>query len=690
MSGGGLINIVSNSTSDIFLTGDPQITFYKMSYRRYTNFSIDTIDLPFNNSISFGNETELIVNRFGDLISKTGLHITIPSIEITKKDVGIDITNLRPIDNPLYLKNYNDIKNIYMNIMSNIYKIVYKGYQSINVSYLSIRQDVKNYVNSYYTTNNKKIIKLLDEYNELLTNYKLDYRLSNLWYIITHINYDRLVDNVIIKEVMLKELQYGIEKCREVQTYFFNSYQNFKKQKEQFYDNNIKSAWTKKLGHSMIDYIDIFIGGKRIDRHLGIWIDIWNDLVYKETQIDSYNNLIGNIDVLTNFNIIKKPSYDIYVPMSFWFNKYYGLAFPLIAMQYNDIHINVKLRKFEEVFYTEKIYKCYVNDLPKNLTASMIDFIRKESKFTITDIEETNIYLQDIWENNNYSLSGNIITDYIFLDNNERKRFAQSGHEYLIETNQNSITENVSTNDFDIVFDQFKNQCKEIVWATTQNCLTTNTNGSTECQWYNYSNRGKNPITTTQLNLNGHVRLQKQNSNYYNNYQPYVYHKRSIPKGINMYSFCLEPLQHQPSGACNFTVIDDIRMFLTIDNTYYRYINKQLYPHDLHINFDIIINNPNELLEKMDYEFSLFTINKYTNENVTYDTDTKTIKEMLFHSEKTIKVYNMLKQGINLIELNDYRQIYLKTDATFYAFNSALNILRLIGGYGSLAYSGNV
>jgi len=690
MSSGGLINIVSNYTSDIFLTGDPQITFYKMSYRRYTNFSIDTVDLPFDNSISFDNETELIVNRFGDLIGKSCLHITIPSIEITKKDVEIDINDLPLIDNPIYKKNYDAIKNVYMDIMSNIYKIVYKGCQSVNVSYLSIRQDVKTYVNSYYVLN-KTIKQILDEYNELLTVYKLNYRLSNLWYIITHINYDRLLDNDKIKNIILKESENGINHCRDVQKYFFELYQNFTKQKEQFYSNNIKSAWTEKLGHSMIDYIDIFIGGKRIDRHLGIWIDIWNDLVYKETQIDSYNNLIGNIDILTNFDTLKKPLYDIYVPMSFWFNKYNGLAFPLIAMQYNDIRINVKLRKFEEVFYIEKIYKCYVNNVSKNLTASMIDFIKKEgTNLNITDIEEVDVYLQNIWDTNNYSLTGNILADYIYLDNNERKRFAQSGHEYLIDTNQNSITENVNTNDFDIVFDQFKNQCKELVWVTTQDCLTNNKNGSTKCQWYNYTNDGKNPITTTQLNLNGHVRLQKQNSNYYNNYQPYIYHKRSIPKGINMYSFCLEPLQHQPSGACNFTVIDDVRMYLTIDNTYYRYINEYIYPYDLDINFNINITKPNELLEKIDYDFALFIINKYTNENVTYDMDTQTIKKMLLYSQITIKVYNMINEGNYSISLNDYRKIYLKTEATFYAFNSALNILRLIGGYGSLAYSGNV
>jgi hypothetical protein len=57
--------------------------------------------------------------------------------------------------------------------------------------------------------------------------------------------------------------------------------------------------------------------------------------------------MIGNIPKLTNFDNEEKPSYDLYIPMTFWFNKFNGLSFTLIAMQYHDIRLKLKLRKLE-------------------------------------------------------------------------------------------------------------------------------------------------------------------------------------------------------------------------------------------------------------------------------------------------------------------------------------------------------
>lgn len=115
----------------------------------------------------------------------------------------------------------------------------------------------------------------------------------------------------------------------------------------------------KNLGHSIIDFIDVYIGGKRIDKHVGIWINIWYQLTYKDAQKSIYNNLIGNVASLNNFDKQSKPAFDLYIPLSFWFNKFNGLSFPLIAMQYNDVRFNVKLRKFQEVFLLKESTKAF-------------------------------------------------------------------------------------------------------------------------------------------------------------------------------------------------------------------------------------------------------------------------------------------------------------------------------------------
>ena len=157
---------------------------------------------------------------------------------------------------------------------------------------------------------------------------------------------------------------------------------------------NIRCAWVNNLGHSIIEYIDVYIGGKRIDRHLGIWISIWHQLTYKYDQISIYNELIGNVPQLTNFDYCEKPQYTLYIPLTFWFNKFNGCSFPLIAMQYNDIRFNIKLRKFEEVFHIEKIYRVNFNGTERILTANLIDYF-------INRIENKNIYIDNIEEIHN-------------------------------------------------------------------------------------------------------------------------------------------------------------------------------------------------------------------------------------------------------------------------------------------------
>ena len=146
---GGLINVVSYVSSDLYLTGAPQITFYKMVYRRYTNFAMESIHLDFDDDIKFGYESELVPPRIGDLMHKSYLHLNIPSMSVSRQDVGIDTTDL----NFVYLdktkiSDYERIRTVYMSVLTNIYRIIYKAVNATNVSYAGLVQDVQAYVNS--------------------------------------------------------------------------------------------------------------------------------------------------------------------------------------------------------------------------------------------------------------------------------------------------------------------------------------------------------------------------------------------------------------------------------------------------------------------------------------------------------------------------------------------------------------
>lgn len=764
--GGGLINAVSYVSTDLFLTGAPQITFYKMVYRRYTNFAMESIYLDFDDDIKFGCETELIPPRIGDLIHKSYLHISIPNISITKSDVGIDMCALQyAYINKKSASEYEKIRAVYMKIMTDIYRIVYKAVNASNVSYSGLVKDVYNYANSPGVQDN------LIAYDTLLSETRhrlqkindtrecvLDCKLSNLWYIITHVNISKILtyaENIIdtdkceinsdeyLKEIqrimktsIFKDIDRGFSFCKDVQNFFFNEYLNFTKTSHNDRSQNIKCAWTKNLGHSIIECVDIYIGGIKIDSHLGIWINLWYQLTYKYSQIKIYNEMIGNVEKLTNFDNQEKPAYDMYIPLTFWFNKFNGLAFPLIAMQYNDIRFLVKLRKFEEVFHIEKIYKACLNGSDVVLTAEMIDFIlyRSENKddMCLTDIEELrDICLTDLWEDKGKQLNGHILMDYVYLEGPERKRFAQSGHEYLIERVQTNDFNNISQTNFDMRLD-FTNPSKELIWVFNKDCVTNNPYGFTDCRWYDHSlffyecdnckgihrrydycknieydecdygrcEYGKgNPNLCTKLTFNNYVRIQSQNGSYFDKLQPLMFHHVTPSDGINIYSFCIDPLQQQPTGACNFTRLSDVRMFTTIDNMYFRYTDAQIYPHDLNINFKINIIDPEALLEHIDIDYAKQIVREYNlicsdatlsnrvSDRITECVTTSDIVKRFRDAKATLCVYEQLCSGNSIdIYLDVYRRLLLKTKATCHVFSLTMNILRLFGGYGGLAF----
>lgn len=728
---GGLINIVSQASNDLYLTGSPQITFFKLVYRRYTKFSTESVYLNFDNNIQFGRESELIPQRIGDLIHKTYLHITLPNISISKQDVGIDTSMIEfnYLDKSA-ISNYETIKNVYMKTMSDIYRIIYKAVNASNVTYFGLISDVNNYVNQ------TGVLSILENYDQLIdeTYAKLSITLdnsdnllalfdktrTNLWTILSKINLSKLLlhatknidtdvyeinsDNYnkevqkIIKTSIFREINNGFSKCTLVQKYFFDEYIKFIRQIDNDTNTNIKCAWVKNLGHSLIEYIDVSIGGKRIDRHYGIWIDIWHQLTYKESQKINYDKMIGNVASLNHFDRQEKPSYDIYVPLTFWFSKYGGLSLPLVALQYNDVRFSVKLRKFEEVFHIEKIYHALLNGSDINLTADMIDFIKnradKRATYELTSIEEiNNISLSDIWYNKGKMLNGHIMIDYVYLDSAERKRFAQSGHEYLIERIQTIIDDNISNTEYDVRLD-FTTPSKEIIWTFNRDSFIDNNNGSIGCQWNNYNCYGDNPLQYCKFVINNIERLKKQDGTYFGVYQPITYHNVTPQNGINMYSFSLDPLQHQPTGSCNFSKLSDARLFMNLDKRYFTYTINDIYPYDQDIDFNVLITN--EILDRIDIIYVRNILEDYAQlkSNVTLigiDYLTKSnMTDLIESANSTQYVYEQLSNN-SLVEIafSVYRKLLLKTTAKCYAFSMSINVLRIIGGYGALAYSGN-
>jgi hypothetical protein len=161
--------------------------------------------------------------------------------------------------------------------------------------------------------------------------------------------------------------------------------------------------------------------------------------------------------------------------------------------------------------------------------------------------------------------------DYIFLDTDERRRFAQLSHEYLIEQLQFTGADTISASaagstSLRSVRMNFNHPCKELIWVVKPNSTATDSSGAAP-YWNNFTNRSgdnqyvlsSNPVTSAKIQLNGNDRFTERSGNYFTLVQPYQHHEYTpdlFHNGINVYSFAIKPEEHQPSGTLNMSRID--------------------------------------------------------------------------------------------------------------------------------------
>ena len=89
--GGGLMQLVAYGAQDVYLTGNPQITFWKVTYRRHTNFAMESIEQTFNGQADFGRRVTCTISRNGDLAYRTYLQVTLPEINQNMNNTNGDV-----------------------------------------------------------------------------------------------------------------------------------------------------------------------------------------------------------------------------------------------------------------------------------------------------------------------------------------------------------------------------------------------------------------------------------------------------------------------------------------------------------------------------------------------------------------------------------------------------------------------
>ena len=98
--GGGLMQLVAYGAQDVYLTGNPQITFWKVTYRRHTNFAMESIEQTFNGQADFGRRVTCTISRNGDLAYRTYLQVTLPEINQNMTPSGKNGVYARWLDFP--------------------------------------------------------------------------------------------------------------------------------------------------------------------------------------------------------------------------------------------------------------------------------------------------------------------------------------------------------------------------------------------------------------------------------------------------------------------------------------------------------------------------------------------------------------------------------------------------------------
>ena len=317
-------------------------------------------------------------------------------------------------------------------------------------------------------------------------------------------------------------------------------------------------VWVDYIGHALIKSIDISIGGQTIDKHFGDWLHIWYQLSNKNKE--GYEKMIGAR--------VEQDEQTLYIPLQFWWNRSPGMALPLIALQYHEVKITIEFNDRATCIKTGAINAC-----------------------------------------NNLSISkASLFVDFVYIDTEERRRFAQASHEYLIQQLQFAGEETVSSGERKRINLSFNHPCKEIVWAiqtegnikagktfdysiektvsveTVEKEKSTKKNASIDHiddgdeilgnlmdETEDIKELSKNKtykigtVANAKIQLNGHDRITERPGSYYNLVQPYQHHSHVPNEGIYCYSFALEPESDQPSGTCNMSRIDTATLSLQLN-----------------------------------------------------------------------------------------------------------------------------
>ena len=501
--GGGLMQLVAYGAQDVYLTGNPQITFWKVSYKRHTNFAMESIEQTFNGQADFGRRVTCTISRNGDLAYRTYLQVTLP--EIGQGLGGSGAVYARWLDFP--------------------------GEQLISQVEVEIGGQ-----------------RIDRQYGDWM----------HIWCQLT----------------MSTEQQRG---------------------------------YYKMIGNTtQLTYI--------------------TDPAFADVDGPCDSNAPRQVCAPRN----ALPETTLYIPFQFWFCRNPGLALPLIALQYHEVKINLDIRPIDECLWAvstlsetsgnrklnaaynqslvaASLYVDYVfldTDERRRMAQNPHEYLIEQLQFT--GDESVGSSSNKIKLNFNHPVKELIWVvqrdanvDYCSSLDASNLLFKLLGAQPFNYTDALDALPNaihafggknsVAASKTAFIDASGLFEAAGAVDVTTPgagNFWTSYTGnlgltGSGDGIESTVSDAGtfvlaetaldmhcwgENPVVTAKLQLNGQDRFSEREGTYFDLVQPWQHHTRNPDTGINLYSFALRPEEHQPSGSCNFSRIDNATLQLVLSN----------------------------------------------------------------------------------------------------------------------------
>ena len=488
---GGLMQLVAYGAQDVYLTGNPQITFWKVTYRRHTNFAMESIEQTFNGQADFGRRVTCTISRNGDLAYRTYLQITLPEIN-----------------------------------------------QGMN------------------STEGKDV-------------------------------YARWLDFPGEQLIAQVEVEIGGQRIDRQYGDWMHIWNQLTLSSEQ------ERGYNKMIGNTtQLTYIC--------------------DPTF--AAVDGPCAADGVRQVCAPRNALAETT--LYVPLQFWYCRNPGLALPLIALQYHEVKINLDIRNIEECLWavdslntsgSNKVDNAYKTSLaaaslyvdyifldtderrrmaqnPHEYLIEQLQFTGDESVGSSSNKIKLNLNhpcKELIWvvqpdANVDYcaslaqgeplnALMGAQPFNYTdALDALPNAVHAFGGSDAVSGTS-------AFINGSGLFQDPFSN---DVTGGTAHSGITgTQDSGVSDAGTFVLAETaldmhcwGENPVVVAKLQLNGQDRFSEREGTYFDLVQPFQHHTRAPDTGINVYSFALRPEEHQPSGTCNFSRIDNATLQLVLSN----------------------------------------------------------------------------------------------------------------------------